>query len=331
MKPVEYHGMTNTPEYYAWASLRDRCKNSNTVNYHRYGGRGIKVCDRWQNSFQAFYEDMGPRPSAEHSIDRKDNDGDYEPNNCRWATKEEQVYNRSTNIKILVPTTGELLTSKETSEKLGINQNTLYSRLNRGIDIEIPVEERNRIYTYNGRIYTMNKLASFATVDSGVIYWRIKNGWSVEDAVNLPLTETNKHNYRGLWLTTEEIAEMENIETYNLRHHLRKGTSIEEAVQFIKRNHQLVKDNNTGEIKSLNSDLYKRHGQVGTSLYTLWNNIRQWYNNPKSPDYRYYGGKGYKVSPRWLLSYQNFQTDVGERPSKEHILRPIQKEIRVKA
>lgn len=87
------HGMTKTPEYRAWASMRQRCANPKSARYDNYGGRGISVCDRWQ-SFEAFFADMGPRPTSEHSIDRIDNDGNYEPGNCHWATRSEQQQNK---------------------------------------------------------------------------------------------------------------------------------------------------------------------------------------------------------------------------------------------
>ena len=83
-----------SPEYRAWAKLKERCFNKNVKQWNDYGGRGISVCTEWRESFESFYRHVGRRPSNKHSIDRINNNGDYEPGNVRWATKVEQRRNR---------------------------------------------------------------------------------------------------------------------------------------------------------------------------------------------------------------------------------------------
>lgn len=96
---VTKHGRSKSLEYKTWVSMIRRCTKENEKDYPRYGGRGIKVCDSWLNSFENFYADMGERPSLNHSIDRFNVNGNYEPSNCRWATSSQQERNKRLNPK----------------------------------------------------------------------------------------------------------------------------------------------------------------------------------------------------------------------------------------
>lgn len=136
------HGMVGTPEYKSWKHMMARCYNPNFVKYQNYGGRGIKVCDRWRNNFENFIEDMGLKPSPDHSIDRLDNNGDYCPENCRWATMREQANNRRTNRRVTI--NGVTKTVAEWSRAHGIDPQRVYSRLALGWDIHRALNERIR-------------------------------------------------------------------------------------------------------------------------------------------------------------------------------------------
>ena len=118
-----------SPTYRSWMSMMHRCYRPTTHGYERYGGRGITVCDRWQGDggFERFLADMGTRPSPDHSLDRIDTNGNYEPSNCRWATRTEQSRNKRTSR--LITANGEMLTPKEWSLRLGGQRNLVGSRL----------------------------------------------------------------------------------------------------------------------------------------------------------------------------------------------------------
>lgn len=121
------HGMTRTAEYQAWVSMRSRCYRKSYHLYRRYGGRGIVVCEQWLNSFEDFYADMGNRPSSRHSLDRINNDGNYEPGNCRWATTLEQGRNKS--LCRVIEWNGRRQTLTEWAMDLGISPSSLSRRL----------------------------------------------------------------------------------------------------------------------------------------------------------------------------------------------------------
>lgn len=124
-----------------------RCTKSNDPGYPSYGGRGIAVCERWRK-FECFYEDMGNPPGPEYSIDRIDVNGNYEPNNCRWATQSQQNYNRRSNKRITA--FGETMTLGEWAKKVGLTRQTIIRRLKLGVSPEVALSSPRRTGLFTG-------------------------------------------------------------------------------------------------------------------------------------------------------------------------------------
>jgi hypothetical protein len=146
-KPIHGHKRrgVSSVEYKTWLSMKRRCYDTKFKDYPNWGGRGIKVCDRWVHDFLAFFEDMGPRPEGKYSIDRLDSDKDYSPENCRWATIQQQG---SENRRGLVPVTvdGVFFPSlKKACEHFGVSQTVANMRMRAGIDPAIAVSTVERM------------------------------------------------------------------------------------------------------------------------------------------------------------------------------------------
>ena len=142
------HGRSHSSEYSIWENMRQRCENPNTPNYSRYGGRGITICERWRR-FENFFADMGKRPTGT-SLERINNDGPYEPGNCRWATTKEQALNRRNNRRVTFR--GESLTIKEWSQKTGLAWTTLRSRLDKGWPVDVALTVPSTVQVRWGRL-----------------------------------------------------------------------------------------------------------------------------------------------------------------------------------
>jgi hypothetical protein len=125
------HGQSSkgkeSSEYISWKCMKSRCLYKGSYNYKKYGGVGITICKKWIDSFDCFLSDMGKKPTVNHTLDRIDNTGNYEPSNCRWATRKEQNNNQSTNI--LYNYNGNMVTIPVLADLVGINKGTLRSRL----------------------------------------------------------------------------------------------------------------------------------------------------------------------------------------------------------
>lgn len=122
------HGLSDNPLYNTWGNMKDRCTNPSNKRYHNYGGRGIKVCSEWIDSFEKFYLDVGEAPFSGASLDRKDNDGDYCKENVRWATQAQQMENTSRNKRYSYG--GRMAMLKDISKAENLNLGTLYYRVN---------------------------------------------------------------------------------------------------------------------------------------------------------------------------------------------------------
>lgn len=178
------HGMHGSPEYWTWVDISRRCYTKTFKQYKDYGGRGIKMSDEWRDSFEAFYRDMGPKPSPQHSIDRKDNDGDYCKENCRWTTKGVQANNTRANVYYEI--NGEKLTIAQMADKFDMPYSTMRTRL-----IYLPVEaaiDRNVkfedfVYEIEGMTKTMKEWLLWSDISFEEYVVRRRDGWTITEAL----------------------------------------------------------------------------------------------------------------------------------------------------
>jgi hypothetical protein len=224
------HGLSASSEYSAWKAMIQRCTNVNNAQVIRYGGRGITVCDRWLNSFEAFYLDMGPKPTQEHSLDRRNNDGNYEPGNCRWATDTEQQRNKSNNR--LVDYDGRKVTVAELSELTGISEAVLHYRLNSGIVGDAFTKEVCKQYTYGGITDTFPGWAKRLGINRMTMYRRLEvEGWSTEKAFNTPVRTALEYTHNNQSHTLEQWAAISGINVRTLKSRIQeRGWSIEKSL-----------------------------------------------------------------------------------------------------
>lgn len=185
------HGKSKSPEYVNWCSMKNRCYNPKATYYENYGGRGIYICERWLHSFESFLADMGHRPSPKHTIDRIDNDKNYEPTNCQWITRAEQNRNMRSNIKITYH--GETKNLTDWAKTMGMSFGGLRCRLFvRHWSVEksltIPPAARKDAITFNGQTKSYSEWAKILGISANALWLRIyQYGWSVERAFATPV------------------------------------------------------------------------------------------------------------------------------------------------
>ena len=215
--------------------MKTRCSNPNDKHFDEYGGRGIKVCDRWLNSFENFLADMGEKPSPSHSIDRIKVNGNYEPGNCRWATPEEQARNKRDNR--LVTYHNETKCVTEWARELGVWHGVLIKRLNSGMSVEqafdVSANYRLRLIEYQGRSQSLAAWGRETGINASLIRARIEKGWSIERALTEPVTPSNKRRYRtvvyhGQEYGVNELARLLDMPKSTVLYKLNKGVRPED-------------------------------------------------------------------------------------------------------
>lgn len=182
--------------------MKNRCHREANVNFDHYGGRGIVVCERWMASFENFIADMGPKPSDDHTLERRDVNGNYEPGNCYWATAEIQANNRTDNVFYEID--GQRMSQAQLARSVGLTPSTLNIRLNKG---GMSVEEatstplmkvRNEKFTYQGRTQTLSEWAAETGLSRKCLRDRIKSlGWTIDKAIETPIGGTPKSHPRS--------------------------------------------------------------------------------------------------------------------------------------
>jgi len=223
--------MHKTPEYQTWADMCSRCRNPRHKLWHVYGGRGITVCDRWlgENGFQNFFEDMGPRP-AKLSLDRINNDGNYEPANCRWATNVQQANN--TSLVHYLTFNGETMTITEWARQTGLGVPTIFTRRRLGWPVEkiltTPTALHSLNITYEGQTHSRSEWARRGGISPQVLEGRLERGLSMSEALTTPTRRTL--TYQGQTLTTKEWKTVTGIPQRVINDRRRAGWSVEQTL-----------------------------------------------------------------------------------------------------
>lgn len=195
LQASRYKGVKQYPEYAVWCSMISRCTNANQKSYPRYGGRGISVCDEWRNGdgtksgFECFIGSVGRRPDKSYSIERIDNSGNYEPSNCKWATKAEQDRNKRDNHWVVFR--GQRMILADAIRLSGLAPKLAENRLRRGWPLEKALateadaydQDRMIFVEVDGKKMNLKAAAKAAGIKYHTVYARVRAGWPIEKAL----------------------------------------------------------------------------------------------------------------------------------------------------
>ena len=211
--------------YLRWYKMMSRCYDPKTKHYNRYGGRGIKVCERW-HAYQNYAVDIPPVPKG-YSIDRIDNDGDYCPENIRVADQKTQMNNTSVTVK--VEHDGEIKHLQKLSEDTGVSRGLIYHRLKRGMSVEDAIKPEKikapLAITIEGETDNLVQWANKKEIARTTVVGRMSRGMNAQEALSLPVPERTKLTLQGVSKYVHEWAEFLKVEASTLRARLDRGWS----------------------------------------------------------------------------------------------------------
>ena len=269
------HGLSRHPLYSVWMGMMSRCYNSNNKSWKSYGGRNIRVCERWKDIVN-FIEDMSPRPEGK-SLDRIDNDGIYEPSNCRWATPKEQSANRRNNNLLCYK--GKEQPLLLWAEEIGIKTSTLKSRLKMGWPVEEALTSPLRIGT--------RPQVTYDNIEEG----KIEIPWTVKD------------------LTGKKYGKLKVISFAGIR----KGHACWLCECECQNKKVILGRNLTASMTRSCGCMLSTHGFTKHPLYDVWKGIMARCYNQKNSSFPFYGERGIKVCENWKI-FSNFVKNMPPRP-----------------
>lgn len=191
--PPSYKQRMDTKRYLrqAWSSMKSRCGNPRNKSFKNYGGRGIKVCEKWENSFLSFVKDVGPRPTEQHTLGRINNYGNYEPGNVRWETQTQQQRNKRSNV--VITALGRTQTLAEWGEEKGLRPETIKKRIAKygwepGMAVSAQPPSKEPAFEWEGECYSLAELAEKFGIRRKTLSKRLyKSKWSLEKALLTPV------------------------------------------------------------------------------------------------------------------------------------------------
>jgi len=301
---------SRTTEYVSWICMKERCYNKNHNRYRDYGGRGITVCERWLRSFDNFLEDMGKKPSKNFSLDRIDVNGNYCPENCRWADSFTQANNTRRNVYIEY--NGETKTLAEWARQYNLKYSLVKGRLDNGWTIE-------RALTYNHKDYKIPEL----NFDDPIFNLRTKNINEFYDYIVNTSDEKFRYSFSNdlsgkIFGSIEVICRVVNCRGKNGISYVCYLCKCSCGNYFIGKSRELAYN----KITSCGCGVYKiqketLHGMQKTKEYRVWCRLKRVCNKIDDVEYPKFGGKGITFCEQWNDDFISFFEEVGTAPSDD--------------